>query len=46
MIADAAKRGGADKVVDVTESGIVKKLAKLFGEVPEKIAKVKVPKIS
>ena len=46
MIEDAARRGGADKVVDVTESGIVKKLAKLFGEVPEKIAKVNVPKIS
>ena len=38
----AERRHGPSTIVDVTEAGIAKKLAKMFGEVVEK---VKVPKV-
>lgn len=37
MLADIKKRSGAETLVDTTEAGIVKKLAKLFGEDTPKV---------
>jgi len=34
ILADLQARSGAETLIDTTEAGIVKKLAKLFGEVP------------